>query len=48
MREIAGQNMKVVATGGLSAVLKGNSASIDCYDEDLTLRGLNLLYRLNR
>ncbi len=39
---------KVVATGGLSEIVTKNSSVIDVVDRTLTLRGLNILYNLNR
>jgi type III pantothenate kinase len=39
--------VKVIATGGLSPLLGKASAQIDVVDPDLTLKGLNLLYRWN-
>lgn len=41
-------NAKVVATGGLSEIIKKNSDVIDILDRTLTLRGLNIIYKLNR
>jgi type III pantothenate kinase len=38
---------KVVATGGLSALLRDDLAVVDLIDPDLTLRGLNFLFQLN-
>ena len=39
---------RVVATGGLGALVARESATIDEYDELLTLRGLKLLHERNR
>jgi type III pantothenate kinase len=39
---------KVVATGGLGALVARESATIDTYDDMLTLRGLKILYDRNR
>jgi len=39
---------KVVATGGLGALVARESSTIDDYDELLTLRGLKILYQRNR
>jgi len=39
---------KVVATGGLGALVAKESATIEEYDELLTLRGLKILYERNR
>lgn len=41
-------NMHVVATGGLSQVIKDGTDVIDHYDSLLTLKGLALLYAKNR
>jgi len=41
-------NAKVVATGGLSALIAGESAVIHHIDPELTLKGLNVLYQMNR
>lgn len=41
-------NAKVVATGGLSEIVSKNSNIIDVLDRTLTLRGLNIIYKLNR
>lgn len=38
---------KVIATGGLSEIIKKNSDVIDILDRTLTLRGLNIIYGLN-
>ncbi|MCI8459488.1 MAG: type III pantothenate kinase [Clostridia bacterium] len=39
---------KVVATGGLSELIGKNSSVIDVFDRTLTLRGLNIIYKLNK
>jgi len=39
---------KVVATGGLGALVASESATIEEYDDLLTLRGLKILYERNR
>ena len=38
---------KVVATGGLGALVAKETATIEEYDELLTLRGLKILYERN-
>ena len=38
---------KVVATGGLSEIIDKSSGVIDIYDRTLTLRGLNIIYKMN-
>ena len=48
LKKERGMGFKVVATGGLSAVFKGNTSVIDILDPDLTLKGLNYIYRINR
>ena len=48
MKEESGYaNAKVIATGGLSEIIKNNSDVIDILDRTLTLRGLNVIYKLN-
>lgn len=39
---------KVIATGGLSEIIKKHSGVIDILDRRLTLRGLNIIYELNK
>jgi type III pantothenate kinase len=39
---------KVVATGGLGALVARESSTIEEYDELLTLRGLKILHERNR
>lgn len=43
-----GAPMKVIATGGLSPLFSEATDSIETTDADLTLRGLFLIYQLNR
>lgn len=40
--------VKVVATGGLSEIVAAQSKVIDVMDRTLTLRGLNIIYNLNK
>lgn len=40
-------DLKVIATGGLAEIIKNNSKVIDALDRTLTLRGLNIIYKLN-
>lgn len=47
MKAAAGENLKVVATGGFSALFRGCTDAIDVYDEDLTLWGIKHLYDIN-
>ncbi|MCL2375193.1 MAG: type III pantothenate kinase [Firmicutes bacterium] len=39
---------KVIATGGISEIVGKHSSMIDKFDRTLTLRGLNIIYNLNR
>ncbi len=49
MKEAAGYpDAKVVATGGLGKMISGETDSIMEYNPDLTLIGLNLIYRLQK
>lgn len=41
------ENAKVVATGGLSEIISRDSKIIDVVDRTLTLRGLNIIYKMN-
>jgi pantothenate kinase type III len=36
---------KVVATGGMAALVAGDAPTIDRVEEDLILYGLNILYK---
>ena len=45
VKEAAGlAQMKVIATGGLGRIISAETDSIDVYDADLTLRGLQIIY----
>lgn len=45
VREESGfDNMKVVATGGLGAMIAAETTAIDIYDANLTLDGMRLIY----
>lgn len=46
-REIHEENVKVVATGGLSEIVSAESDVFDYVDRTLTLRGLSILYYMN-
>lgn len=46
-KEMKLPNMKVVATGGLSTLLKGETDSIDIFDRKLTFKGLKYIYERN-
>jgi len=41
-------DMKVVATGGLARIMKGETDVIDIYDSNLTFKGLKYIYDRNR
>lgn len=47
MKKEINEKVTVVATGGLSEIVAGESDVIDVVDKTLTLRGLNILYKLN-
>ncbi len=48
MKEESGtQNACVIATGGIGRLIAEETACIDYYDRDLTMKGLNLIYRMN-
>ena len=36
---------KVVVTGGLGRIISGETSTVDVYDPDLTLKGINLVYQ---
>jgi type III pantothenate kinase len=38
---------RVIATGGLSEIIREHTDAIDFYDRTLTLRGLNIIYKMN-
>ena len=44
MEEARLDNMKVVATGGLGKIIAEGTNSIDVYDSNLTLKGLQIIY----
>lgn len=46
--EMNGDTIKVIATGGLSEIVSADSNIIDVVDRTLTLRGLNILYKMNK
>ncbi len=41
-------NIKVIATGGLGAIVSDETKSIDIYNKNLTLEGLRLVYNKNK
>lgn len=46
--ELGNEDMKVVATGGLSSLIASETNSIDCVDKFLTLEGLRIIYDKNK
>ena len=48
MRGELGGSCRVIATGGLAALIASHSRVIEVVDENLTLEGLRFLYELNR
>ena len=49
MKEESGfTDAKVVATGGLGNIIYKETDSIDYYDQNLTLKGLELIYEKNK
>lgn len=46
--EMACDNLKVIATGGLAKVIQDGTDVIEKYDGHLTLKGLSLIYEKNR
>ena len=44
----APEECKIIATGGLSAVFSDLTPIFDAVDADLTLKGLNIVHKLNR
>lgn len=47
-REELGPEMRVIGTGGLAPVLAHETKAIEIVDQELTLKGLRLIYALNR
>jgi len=47
-RSELGPNMRVIATGGLAEVIARETPVIEFIDPWLTLKGLRLIYDLNR
>lgn len=43
-----GKKLKVIATGGLSEIVASTSKVIDVVDRTLTLKGLNIVYKLQQ
>ena len=46
--ELGNEDVKVVATGGLSSLIASETNSIDCVDKFLTLEGLRIIYDKNK
>ena len=46
--ELAEDNVKVIATGGPAGVIVPHCREIEQFDPDLTLKGLRILYEMNR
>ena len=47
-KELCSEDVKVIATGGLSSLIHSETDSIDCVDRFLTLEGLRLIYEKNK
>lgn len=47
-KELGNDNIKVIATGGLSSLIASETDSIDCVDKNLTLEGLKIIYNKNK
>lgn len=48
MKEQMGADTRVIATGGIASLIKEASDAIDVLDSHLTLKGLRLIYEMNR
>ncbi|OGP69898.1 MAG: pantothenate kinase [Deltaproteobacteria bacterium RBG_13_58_19] len=48
IKTVLGDNPKVIATGGLACLIAPETQSIDVVDDDLTLKGLKIIYERNR
>ncbi|MFD1021163.1 type III pantothenate kinase [Thalassobacillus hwangdonensis] len=48
MKETSGTHAKVIATGGLAALIADESKAIDVVDPYLTLKGLYVIYQRNK
>ena len=44
MKTERGENPRVIATGGLAPLIMSHTKAIDLFDEQLTLRGLKIIY----
>ena len=47
-KELGSEDVKVIATGGLSTLINSETDSIDYVDRFLTLDGLRLIYLKNK
>lgn len=47
-KELGNDDLKVIATGGLSSLIASETDSIDCVDKNLTLEGLKIIYNKNK
>ncbi|GAA0092535.1 type III pantothenate kinase [Paraclostridium bifermentans] len=47
-KELGNNDIKVIATGGLSSLIASETDSIDCVDKNLTLEGLKIIYNKNK
>ncbi|MEL6701155.1 MAG: type III pantothenate kinase, partial [Pseudomonadota bacterium] len=43
-----GQDMKVIATGGLAPLFEGAEALFDAFEDDLTMHGLTVIHAVNK
>jgi len=48
IKEELGEEVKVIATGGLAGVIARESSAIQVVDPNLTLEGLRLIYEMNK
>ena len=48
MKKESPEPLKVIATGGMAHLFKDEITSIDVFDEFLTLKGLRIIYEVNR
>jgi len=47
-REELGPDMRVIATGGLARLIAAETDAIEVVDQKLTLKGLRLIWKMNR
>ena len=43
--EVGCEKMKVIVTGGLGRIISNGTEMVDVYDPNLTLKGINLIYK---